>query len=126
MMCWICPKLKAEMTLHNEYVPPAGSDQPEDYDCPAINKSKAEIFLFIYTMWNMNTFVSIPPSFPGVHQHPVQCKPKFNTPEGGKITHDIEELQQDSPETVNYRFLIFRYTGIDVSPEFVKDIFLQP
>ena len=44
------------------------------------------------------------------------------TPEGGKITFNIEELQQNSPESANYRFS-FSDTGIGMSPEFVKDIF---
>lgn len=44
------------------------------------------------------------------------------TPEGGKITVDIEELQSETKGSASYRFL-FSDTGIGMSPEFLKNIF---
>lgn len=44
------------------------------------------------------------------------------TPEGGRISVDIQELQTEQKGYASYRF-VFSDTGIGMKPEFVKDIF---
>lgn len=110
-----------KMTLHNEYVPlPEVISRMITIVQPSIKSKKQKFSIQLHHVEHEHictdslrlsqVFINI-----------LSNASKF-TPEGGKITVDIEELQQNSPETANYRFS-FSDTGIGMSPEFVKDIF---